>query len=204
MSRRRADEDSACWNRPGTRLTPLCVGFAIRKGIAYTRIPDLKQLAIGRRYGVDIILYLGGTELRVLVMQLKSGCFSNTEDSREDNACYLLNEQILLVKQWIDARPQAGQAAIVLGDFNRRLTEPGDSVWAELNDAIPSAYTLISAGHRQVCKGHYESAPYIDHVLANSGALDLIGSELIPLQYQETGEAAPSDHCPVSVGVRLN
>jgi endonuclease/exonuclease/phosphatase family metal-dependent hydrolase len=203
MSRRPAEPGDECWHRPGHRYGPLRTGFAIRHGIAYERNPDVRAPSADGRNAVDVTLQLKkDTRLRLLSVHLASGCFANADDRAGDPVCATLHTQAERVESWLDARTRAGRAAAALGDFNRRLTLPDDGVWAELNDGTPASYALLTEGHRQVCRGQYEGAPYIDHIVVNPEARAKVVSDLLPLVYDETGEAAPSDHCPIAAGFR--
>jgi endonuclease/exonuclease/phosphatase family metal-dependent hydrolase len=46
--------------------------------------------------------------------------------------CALLLEQIPVLEGWVEAAAGASTPFIVLGDFNRRFTQPNDRVWADL------------------------------------------------------------------------
>ena len=82
------------------------------------RDPDLRS-------GVDVEVTRSGTRpLRLLALQLKSGCASGTQNE----ACPVLFRQIPIVEAWIDARAAESVDAVILGDFNRRLAAPEDSV----------------------------------------------------------------------------
>ena len=66
----------ACWDRPEARLGHLATGFAVRRGLAYRRNPDLKVLGAGaafQRWGADITVTAGGDGLRLLSVHLRSG-----------------------------------------------------------------------------------------------------------------------------------
>jgi hypothetical protein len=40
----------------------------------------------------------------------------------------------LILEGWIDTAAEGPMPFIVLGDFNRRFNQPGDRVWAEIDD----------------------------------------------------------------------
>lgn len=202
ISNRPADGGTPCRNRPGYRKTAIKVGFAIRRGIEYGRNADLTALA-GRRRGVDITLFPGRSSLRLLTVHLASGCHSNAEDEQHGKDCERLDRQIPVVEQWLDTRTRQSQSGMALGDFNRRLTEPEDRVWADLNDAASAPYALFTRGHKQACNGPYEGAPHIDHLIANAGALAMLSSRLMTVRFEERGDAAPSDHCPLAVNMTV-
>ena len=128
----------ACWGKPGARLGHLATGFAIRRGIQYGRSADLKALggaAAFQRWGTDIAVMAGNRELRLLSVHLRTGCWGAKQDgeSRARKACAMLRGQIRRLKAWADARRAEGTAFVILGDFNRRLTLPGDWAWRLLS-----------------------------------------------------------------------
>lgn len=202
ISRREAGPRGECWRRPGQRYGPLRTGFAIRHDVSYVRHADVYEPDIGGRHAVDIAVALDGETLRLLSVHLRSGCHTNEHDARDKPACEVLHEQVGLVGAWLDARTREGQSAIALGDFNRRFTLQDDRLWAGINDVAPADYTALTEGHSQVCLGPYEDMPYIDHIIVNPQARRYVASDLLPLAYEETGEAAPSDHCPIAVRLR--
>lgn len=204
ISGRRAGENSPCYQHSGRRQTPIKVGFAIRKEIAYERNADLTELANGRRHGVDITLYADQSALRLMTVHLASGCYSNTQDQQHDKDCNVLNQQIPFVEQWLDTQTREDLPAMALGDFNRRLTMPHDRVWADWNDAQPAPYALITAGYVQNCNGPYDGAPHIDHLITNHFALGMLRSRLMSLQFSEDNASIPSDHCPLTVDLEIN
>jgi endonuclease/exonuclease/phosphatase family metal-dependent hydrolase len=88
-----------------------------------------------------------------------------------------------------------------MGDFNRHM-DGRDQFWSALQRAAP----LIRAteGHSSPCWG---SESFIDHIILGDAARDwLVPDSLRVLSYRETGEEWKqrlSDHCPVSVRLRL-
>lgn len=199
MSRRQAEPGDECWNRSGHRYGPLRTGFAIRRDLSYKRNSDLPAPSADARHAVDVTLKLPNSRLRLLSVHLASGCFANVDDRDRKPVCDTLHAQAARVERWLDAQTRTGKAAMALGDFNRRLTLPDDRVWADFDDGGPADYTLLTDGHRQICRGRYEGAPYIDHIVVNPEAQAKVVSDLIPLAYDEAGETAPSDHCPIAV-----
>lgn len=147
MSRRPPmEQGQACWDRPEARLGHLATGFAIRRGVAYRRNGDLEALGEAdafQRWGADITILEGITELRLLSVHLKTGCWGRTQD--RDNGrretCATLRNQIGHLKTWTDARRAEGMPFVILGDFNRRLALPEDWAWAVLSS--PSAPLIL-------------------------------------------------------------
>ena len=173
------------------------VGFALRKGVRYTRHADVSALALGDpdlRWGVDITLD-GPRPLRLLAVHLKSGCARGAEY----DACPTLFDQVPVLRAWMDARRGAGEAFAVLGDWNRRLSVPGDDVWRRLNDG-GVALVEASGGRGATCLERYPD--YIDHIVLDP----LAAARMAPDSFEEydygVAEAEhPSDHCPVAVRV---
>jgi hypothetical protein len=133
---------------------------------------------------------------------LKSDCFSAPLHSSKA-ACVKLAQQLPVLERWIDERAAAGEAFLVLGDFNRRLSA-ADEFYAELDDADPpnADLTLLSAGYPSKCwAGKYPEL--IDHMLLSRNALPWLkpGSfsqlEYVPADARFKRQL--SDHCPISV-----
>ncbi|WP_404326674.1 endonuclease/exonuclease/phosphatase family protein [Aerophototrophica crusticola] len=181
-------------------------GFAISKGIKFTRNPDLAELDVlagqkrSLRRGVDVTLHLAGGDLRLLAVHLKSGCFT---PGRSGEACDQLQQQIPFLDAWIDARQKEGVAFAVLGDFNRRFPA-GDPLWAALDDG-PTPLVRVTEGKKSTCWGG-QYPDFIDHiVLGNDAPKHLVQDSFAVLTYAETDRAlqkALSDHCPVSVRLK--
>ncbi|WP_261316712.1 hypothetical protein [Rhizobium leguminosarum] len=110
------------------------------------------------RWGLDLTIRSpAGSTLRVLDVHLKSGCFDdfisfrlwNTDPAAgqpASRACDTLGQQMYPLRKWIEARETAGEAWMIVGDFNRRLdAQPGaipDEVWIAL-----SGYSADKTGH---------------------------------------------------------
>jgi endonuclease/exonuclease/phosphatase family metal-dependent hydrolase len=173
------------------------VGFAIRKGLAFDRNPDVISLMLGNpqlRSGVDITLRAPGhAPIRLLAIHLKSGCFAGSGA----RACPVLLQQIPALEAWIDDAARGPTRFAVLGDWNRRLGLPGDLLWTEIDDGDPANADLhlADAGTAPRCDPRYDS--FIDHiVLDRRGGADL--SAFAETVYAP-GEKHYSDHCPVAV-----
>lgn len=178
----------------GLQIRHQSVGFAIRKGVPYTRHPDLRELALGNpdlRWGVDVTVR-GRQPLRLLALHLKSGC--STGDRNE--ACPTLFEQVPVLERWIDARRAEGADFALLGDWNRRMSLAGDAVWASLSE--DRALVDAAGGRNATCKQRYRD--FIDHIVLGPAAAE----RLRPGSFEEftygVAEAEyPSDHCPIAV-----
>ncbi len=79
-----------------------------------------------------------GQTLQLMSVQLKSGRVENTSTSPD---CALLLAQVPVLEGWIDAAAEGPTPFIVLGDFNRRFTQPHDRVWPDLDDGGPPTRT---------------------------------------------------------------
>ena len=180
------------------------VGIVVRRGIHYSVNPDLTGLDVdsGRRLrsGVDVTLHLE-PPLRVLAVHLKTGCFDQRLSGRTHSACGELREQVPPLLDWIRAREKEGIAFAIMGDFNRHM-EGRDQLWSALRDTAP--LTRATEGLSSPCWG---GEAFIDHIILGDAARGwLLPDTLRVLTYRETGEAWKerlSDHCPVSVRLRL-
>jgi endonuclease/exonuclease/phosphatase family metal-dependent hydrolase len=179
----------------GTRqLNAQRTGFAIRRGLRFERLPDVTALQLDDpdlRSAVDIIVRpVGAAPVRLLSVHLKSGCSAGNE--RE--ACPTLARQVPVLERWIDARAQEGLRFAIMGDFNRRLAVPGDTVWAEWDDASPPDADLALASGTRAARCNPQYPDFIDFiVLDRRAAADLRG-------FEEKTYAGPalSDHCAIS------
>ncbi len=203
MSRRPPMEQSpACRDRPEARLGHLATGFAIRRGVAYRRNEDLRSLGeeqAFQRWGTDITILEEKSELRLLSVHLKTGCWGRKQD--RDNGCRetcaTLRDQIERLKAWADARRAEGMPFVILGDFNRRLALPDDWAWAVLSPRS-APLVLLTDGIKFRCDSRYPA--FIDHLVAGGGAeVMLIGGS-----FREWPRRGPHpDHCAVSAVFRM-
>lgn len=188
----------ACAGLPSQSIRKQDVGFAIRRGLPASRNSDIQQIAgddPDLRWGVDITL-LGDRPLRLLNIHLKSGCPAGTDG----RSCSVLLSQANVVERWIDIRSDAGDAVVVLGDFNRRLLGKGDVVRKSLDDGSPDAadLTFTAADVRPSCDPDYES--FIDHIVLNAAAARLWTKGDFR-EWTFAPDRRLSDHCPISIDV---
>lgn len=192
-------------------FTPQRTAIVIRKGVAYTVNPPLEDLNVSDnpsrpvRWGVDITIE-GESPLRILNVHLKSGCASGAKPADDD--CPVLFRQVPVVEAWIDARQQEGVAFVVLGDFNRRLGPQDAEVYQAWDDGDPAGLDL------HVAAGEVNATPqspgcndakypdFIDHIVLSGHAFAKVQrGSFAELVFAETGDAVPTDHCPVSVTI---
>lgn len=194
------DRGGECRGQPGLTINAQRTGFAVRKGIPFDRQPDFTAVQVGNpdlRSGVDLIVRpRGGEPIRVLSVHLKSGCSSGDRNE----ACPVLFEQVPVMERWIDARAAEGVRFAILGDFNRRLAMPNDSVWADWDDASPANADLALASGDQSARCNPRYRDFIDIIV-----LDRRATEDLRAFEEKTFEGEGlSDHCAVSarLGVR--
>ncbi|WP_298127032.1 endonuclease/exonuclease/phosphatase family protein [Brevundimonas sp.] len=184
---------SVCRGQEGLTINAQRTGFAVRNSIPFERKTDFTDLQLGDpdlRSGVDLVIRpRGGEPIRLLSVHMKSGCSSGNSNE----ACSVLFQQVPVLESWIDQRANEGVRFAVMGDFNRRLTMSGDTVWAEWDDASPpNADLALASGDRSAqCNPRYRD--FIDFiVLDREAAADLQGFE------ERTFAGEPlSDHCAV-------
>jgi endonuclease/exonuclease/phosphatase family metal-dependent hydrolase len=92
----------------------------------------------------------------------------------------------------------------VLGDFNRRLTQPGDRVWADLDDGDPPNADLTALGQDMPVSCRDNTFPeFIDHIVVDRRVLPWVDrSSFRQVTYRQADRAVwdqLSDHCPVLV-----
>jgi endonuclease/exonuclease/phosphatase family metal-dependent hydrolase len=180
------------------------VGIVVRRGIHYSVNPDLTGLDVDRhrqlRSGVDVTLQLE-PPLRVLAVHLKTGCFDQRLSGRTRRSCAELREQVPPLIEWIRARQAEGIAFAIMGDFNRHM-DGQDQLWSALRQTAP--LTRATEGRSSPCWG---GEAFIDHIVLGNAARDWLQPDTLRvLTYRETGEEWKerlSDHCPVSVRLRL-
>jgi len=193
------DRGGFCRGREGLTINAQRTGFAIRKGLPFDRQPDFTAIQVGNpdlRSGVDLIVRpRGGDPIRLLSVHLKSGCSSGDRNE----ACPVLSEQVPVMENWIDSRAAEGVRFAVLGDFNRRLAMPNDTVWAEWDDASPANSDLaLAAGSTEArCNPRYRD--FIDFIVLDRRATE----DLRGFQEKTFEGEGLSDHCAVSASLSL-
>jgi endonuclease/exonuclease/phosphatase family metal-dependent hydrolase len=179
-------------------------GFAFKRGLTVQPLPDVETLDVSGgalRYGAWIDATVGSHTLRLLSVHLKSGCFSN---SSSGSACDTLFAQLPHLQQWIATAAMEPHPFIVLGDFNRRLNEPGDLVWAELNDGeSPNGNLTAVTEHMPISCRNNEFTAFIDHIVTDARAsafVDRSSFRHVTFRLEDRPVwHLISDHCPVVV-----
>jgi hypothetical protein len=91
-----------------------------------------------------------------------------------------------------------------LATFNRRLDQPGDDVWAELDDKQPPDADLTSITENMPisCRDN-EFSEFIDHIVFDKRAIQYVDrSSFRQITYRQEDKPVwdkISDHCPIMV-----
>jgi endonuclease/exonuclease/phosphatase family metal-dependent hydrolase len=227
------DATTAVSNLPGEHTTPArqYVALAIKRsaGISLNQTRDVPDLGPKdpvnnhqTRWGLDVSLSKANSSLRVLVVHMKSGCTEDPiEDPSSNDNCPALSRQLPPLKKWI--ADTASQAAIVVGDFNRRLDrESPDILATDLLDVVSGSSTPSTADdvklervplNKELKCWPTEPASQrfpIDFFLLNEKAAALADkSSYWKWRYQKDIEEGtprsrwPSDHCAIQLNVKL-
>jgi endonuclease/exonuclease/phosphatase family metal-dependent hydrolase len=188
-------------------------GFAVRRGIAVTQHEDLAALDLApearfsQRRGADITIEANGRRLRLLSIHLNAGCREGPMQASRGRECENLIRQAEVLARWIAERRREGAAFAILGDFNRRMDHPRDEMSALFAAAAP--LTRATEGASNPCWADARGGrPFIDHILLGGPARDwLQRNSLRVMVYAERDPAFRdrlSDHCPISVRLRLS
>ncbi len=193
-------------NNPNSgKSTPQLTGFAIRKGITYERNSDFEALDVSKnhslRTGVDITV-TGQKIVRLLSVHLKASCPSQPLTGDKRDCQTLLKQQPILEEQWMEARYRAGEAFIVLGDFNRHLLTKGDEFWALTNDGEPAGLKLKSLSARKEAQCTKKYPKRIDHIVVDDRANAMVKANSFQVLTFANGDD-PSDHCPISTTIKF-
>ena len=206
------------------------VGFAVRKSSGFTsNVNEYQALDVGRvRYGMDLHLLKGSTQIRLLAVHLKSGCFdkpldtasvesmpeSSKRDKKEKRACLKLSNQIKPLETWVDERAKENLPFIVLGDFNRRFAidiekkhDESEGLWQAIDDELTEDMWSPTLTKNSKCWGGYYK-DFIDHIVLNPIArANYVANSFEQLifdgQYTRELSQSLSDHCPISIRINL-
>jgi endonuclease/exonuclease/phosphatase family metal-dependent hydrolase len=188
-------------------------GFAVRRGIAVTQNEDLSELDLApnarfsQRRGADITIEANGRRLRLLSVHLNAGCREGPIEAGRGRECENLLRQSEVLARWIGERRREGVAFAVLGDFNRRMDHPRDDMTAAFAAAAP--LLRANEGASNPCWSDARGGrPFISHILLGGAARDWMQrGSLRVMVYAERDPAMRdrlSDHCPMSVRLRLS
>lgn len=185
-------------------------GFAIRKGIKFTRNPDFADLDViadrprSLRRGADVTVQVAGKKIRMLAVHLKSGCPAQSLNSGGDN-CPLLKQQLPVLAQWVKERVDEKMPFMILGDFNR-VFEDQEEFWTAINLNGQAGLTRSTAGRTSQCWAG-KHPKFIDHIVFGGRTRQWARSSTFKvLVYDETDpsfEKKISDHCPQSLNLRV-
>ncbi|MBD9488743.1 endonuclease/exonuclease/phosphatase family protein [Ensifer sp. ENS11] len=217
--------------------------FALRKSV-FPSVPDIRtlealhivHLEVDRdgkasdrpvRSGLILPLTIGGKQIEVLNVHLKSSCnassLSPIFDERQDGSvnpsrydCRTLLAQTAILENWLEQRQELGIQTIVLGDFNRQLNREGatDHMWQMLNDGTPEGLGFVKAPTEPntVCWPSPHAAFFpnsIDFITYDQSLLPRLDPTTIKkvgipfaddARYAGDDNQKLSDHCP-TVGV---
>lgn len=175
------------------------VGVAIRRGLRHDVHPDVAMASdqgTPVRSALDVTLT--ETRLRLLIVHLKQGCRDPKQDRSGGRDCAILHGQAQPLAAWMAERREA---FVVLGDFNRWM-DRRDRFLDALRQAAP--LTRATEGFANPC---WASTAFIDHILLGGAAqVWIVPNSLAVLRYRETGDGWKeriSDHCPVSIRLRI-
>lgn len=186
-------------------------GFAVRRTLRMTRHPDLAELDIragarrSLRRGADITVEGEGWRLRLLSVHLDAGCRDEPLQGNPSRDCEGLARQARILARWAEARQREGVAFAILGDFNRVIGRNDDFIRIV---AEPAPLLRPTEGFSTPCWADSRGGrPFIDHILLGGPARDaFLPNSMAVMAYAERDRSFRqrlSDHCPVSVRLRL-
>ncbi|MDW8315243.1 MAG: endonuclease/exonuclease/phosphatase family protein [Rhodovarius sp.] len=183
-------------------------GIAVRAGLRAMQNPDLAaldlrpQARLSLRRGVDVTIEAGSVRLRLLSVHLNAGCREGPlQGARE---CEALGQQASILAGWIAERQREGMPFVILGDFNRRIAGPEDPFFARLAAAGP--LLRATEGHSSPCFADARGGrPFVSHILLGGAARGWMvpGSLRVMVYAERDARDRISDHCPVSIRLRL-
>lgn len=208
------------------------VGFAIREAAGVqSRCREVRTLSLeddpqaGRpvRRGLELTLRIGDRDVALLNVHLKSGCPTSRLDKAGDAACTLLQRQAQPLEQWVEEQAGAGNAFIVVGDWNRDLelevrsgfparsdgSDPAGPIdvsqvrnlFPEINDGSPPASAIDvvvidrAAASGRSCHANLDQIVVSRSLMALLDATQLPGGRIAAAMSKPPGKA--SDHCPI-------
>ncbi|CCQ75776.1 endonuclease/exonuclease/phosphatase family protein [Magnetospira sp. QH-2] len=196
------------------RRHPQRTGFAIRKGVPWTPLPDLNFLNVDETGAPGHVRHGAAIQVRGLTLvsiHLKSGCWGGRL-SRANRSCQILARQLRFLAAWTAAREGEGRPVVLLGDFNRRLNAPSGDGRAILTAAVPGLIFTTDQDRNQQsdCWSHAPRPArhypaYIDHIVIGPLAAPRLKPGSFAQVLFDPGLAHKypflSDHCAIGISV---
>ena len=187
-------------------------GFAWRRTLRVTRNPDLAGLDLrpharfSLRRGADITVEVpGGSRLRLLSIHLNAGCMEGPLEATGRRECDSLGQQASVLAGWIAERRRERVPFKILGDINRRIAR--DDVFLRVLEQHGPLLRANEGVSSPCWASEGRGRPFISHILLGGAARGwLMPGSLRVMVYAERDPAMReriSDHCPVSVRMRL-
>jgi endonuclease/exonuclease/phosphatase family metal-dependent hydrolase len=201
-------------NRASDRIY---TAFAVRRDtVSVIGVRDVPELGLEdrsghrTRHGLELVVEWRDQPLHLLVVHLKSGCFTASLQPARSDSCRILAGQIPVLEAWIDQRARRKHPFAVLGDLNRALDVHGrrDHLWRDIDDRDPPGLKLWRVPFKQRARCWSDSDRYhadpIDFMVFGDRAWQWV----VPGSYRQIDYDAadrdvrrgtPSDHCPASI-----
>lgn len=197
-------------------------GLSVRPVVDYEALNVRSVDSLGTirdvRWGLDVTISAGTTTLRALVVHMKSGCFDDRINFRlfsvdpsttapVKDACDTVGRQMFPLHAWIAARQAAGDAWMVVGDFNRRLDAGAgrnqDEVWQALTAFSPGFNGVDRDGRQDIAiyRAPYKTPSACWADTSNSLPATLADSDdynMLPIEFFLFGNNARNELDPSS------
>lgn len=200
----RADSQPYTCRENGRTSSQQKVAIVVNKQLKVLSMHSLPSLGLkeeGLRYGLEAEIQTPRGVLTVLSLHLKSGCFVD-DYSRSDLAdCKILGQQVAPLLSWINQQEAKGQAYVMMGDFNHRLSAPYNRFTRDINESLSTESSLVLATRDLIGCHPWYPAP-IDHIWV--GAMDTQPvyqhAKVWPFEDMRPDKML-SDHCAVTVSL---
>lgn len=213
-----------------TREDAQNIGFAIREAAGLqARCREVRALSLEDdpraehrvRRGLELALRLNGRSVALLNVHLKSGCPGGRLDNPGNAACPVLRQQVSPLEQWIEGQANAGNAFLIIGDWNRDLEQevrrrfparsdgsdpagPIDpdtvrNLFPEIDDGKPPASAMEVVSVDRSAAGRRGCHANLDQLVVSRSLLVLLDPTLLPggmpvaMLTRPPGKA--TDHC---------